>query len=78
MCRLHAEKQGWRVIEEYTDHAISGASLLRPGIQALIADSTRSRFDLILAEAMDRLSSDQEDIAGPVQTRRLIPVAHRI
>ncbi|WP_348651960.1 recombinase family protein [Rhizobium sp. 007] len=64
MCRLHAEKQGWRVIEEYTDHAISGASLLRPGIQALIADSTRSRFDLILAEAMDRLSRNQEDIAG--------------
>ncbi|WP_420882112.1 recombinase family protein [Rhizobium gallicum] len=42
----------------------SGASLLRPGIQALIADFTRSRFDLILAEAMDRLSRDQEDIAG--------------
>ncbi|UXT21138.1 recombinase family protein [Agrobacterium tumefaciens] len=64
MCRLHAEKQGWRIVEEYTDHAISGASLLRPGIQALISDATRGRFDLILAEAMDRLSRDQEDIAG--------------
>ncbi|WP_342585799.1 recombinase family protein [Xaviernesmea rhizosphaerae] len=30
--RLHAEKQGWQIVEEYTDHAISGASLLRPGI----------------------------------------------
>ena len=64
LCRLHAEKQGWHVVEEYTDHAISGASLLRPGIQALIADAGRGRFDLILAEAMDRLSRDQEDIAG--------------
>ena len=64
MCRLHAEKQGWDIVEEYTDHAISGASLLRPGIQALISDATRGRFDLILAEAMDRLSRDQEDIAG--------------
>ncbi|MDW9658511.1 recombinase family protein [Sinorhizobium meliloti] len=63
-CRLHAEKQGWDVIEEYTDHAISGASLLRPGIQALISDATRGRFRLVLAEAMDRLSRDQEDIAG--------------
>lgn len=26
VCRLHAEKQGWQVVEEYTDHAISGAS----------------------------------------------------
>ena len=64
LCRLHAEKQDWHIFEEYTDHAISGASLLRPGIQALIADATRGRFDLILAEAMDRLSRDQEDIAG--------------
>ncbi|MBN9431703.1 MAG: recombinase family protein [Bosea sp.] len=64
MCRLHAEKQGWHIVEEYTDHAISGASLLRPGIQALISDAGRGRFDLILAEAMDRLSRDQEDIAG--------------
>lgn len=64
ICRLHAEKQGWQVVEEYTDHAISGSSLLRPGIQALISDANRGRFDLILAEAMDRLSRDQEDIAG--------------
>ncbi len=64
MCRLHAEKQGWQVVEEYTDHAISGASLLRPGIQALISEATRGRFELILAEAMDHLSRDQEDIAG--------------
>ncbi|KAB2759883.1 recombinase family protein [Brucella anthropi] len=64
MCRLHAEKQGWHIVEEYSDHAISGSSLLRPGIQALISDANRGRFDLILAEAMDRLSRDQEDIAG--------------
>jgi len=64
LCRLHAEKQGWRVIEEYSDHAISGASMIRPGIQALMADAMRGRFDLILAEAMDRISRDQEDIAG--------------
>ncbi len=64
MCRLHAEKQGWQVVAEYSDHAISGASLLRSGIQALIADATRGRFDLILSEALDRLSRDQEEIAG--------------
>lgn len=33
ICRLYAEKQGWQVVEKYTDHAISGASLLRPAIQ---------------------------------------------
>lgn len=62
-CRLYAEKQGWHVVEEYT-HAVSGASLLRPGIQVLIANAGRERFELILAEAMDHPSRDQEDIAG--------------
>ncbi|MFV3131289.1 recombinase family protein, partial [Niveispirillum sp. KHB5.9] len=64
ICRAHADRQGWRIIEEYTDHAVSGASLLRPGIQALIADALKGRFQVVLAEAMDRLSRDQEDIAG--------------
>ena len=64
ICRAHAERQGWTIVEEYTDHAISGASLLRPGIQALMADAQQGRFQLVLAEAMDRLSRDQEDIAG--------------
>jgi site-specific DNA recombinase len=64
ICRAHAQKQGWHIVEEYSDQAISGASLLRPGIQSLIADALSGRFDIVLAEAMDRLSRDQEDIAG--------------
>ena len=65
VCRLHAEKQGWRIVEEYSDQAISGSTLiLRPGIQTLVDDALRGRFDLVLAEALDRLSRDQEDIAG--------------
>ncbi|WP_112308630.1 recombinase family protein [Pseudogemmobacter bohemicus] len=65
LCRLRAEKEGWTVVEEYTDHAVSGSSMiLRSGIQALILDSSRGRFDMIMSEAMDRLSRDQEDIAG--------------
>lgn len=64
VCPAHAEKQGWQIVDEYSDHAISGASLLRTGMQTLIADALRGRFHLVLSEAMDRLSRDQEDIAG--------------
>jgi DNA invertase Pin-like site-specific DNA recombinase len=56
--------RGWTVVDSYTDRAISGASLLRPGIQELISDAMRGKFVVVLAEAMDRLSRDQEDIAG--------------
>ena len=38
--------------------------MLRPGLQELISDAAQGRFDVVLAEAMDRLSRDQEDIAG--------------
>ncbi len=64
LCREHAEREGWQIIRCYTDHAISGASLIRPGIQSLIEDGIAQKFDVIVAEAMDRLSRDQEDIAG--------------
>jgi site-specific DNA recombinase len=64
LCREYAQRQGWTVADSYSDRAISGASLLRPGIQELIADASRRRFDVILTESLDRLSRDMEDIAG--------------
>ncbi|WP_338149887.1 recombinase family protein [Kaistia nematophila] len=64
ICRDHAARLGWTIIEEYSDHAISGSSMLRPGIQALMSDAIAGRFDIVLSEALDRISRDQEDIAG--------------
>jgi site-specific DNA recombinase len=48
----------------YTDHAISGASTLRPGYQKLMEDARVGSFDVVIAEALDRLSRDQEDMAA--------------
>jgi len=31
VCREYATRQGWTVINEFPDHAISGATLLRAG-----------------------------------------------
>jgi hypothetical protein len=64
LCREYAKRQGWQLVESYSDQAISGASLLRPGIQRLLADAQSKRFNVILAESLDRISRDQEDIAG--------------
>ena len=38
LCRELAERQGWAVVEVYADHALSGASTLRPGYQRLLED----------------------------------------
>jgi len=64
ICRERARANGWHVVNCYTDHAVSGASMMRPGIQIMMQDAQAGKFDLVLAEALDRLSRDQEDIAG--------------
>ena len=64
LCQERADKEGWAVYQCYTDHGQSGATLLRPGIQMLLADARADKFDIILSEALDRISRDQEDIAG--------------
>jgi site-specific DNA recombinase len=65
LCREHAAREGWAIAKSYSDAAISGASLiLRPGIKQLLADAQRGEFEIVLAEALDRLSRDQEDVAG--------------
>ena len=64
LCRERADREGWRIVDSYSDRSISGASLIRPGVQALMADAQDRRFDIVLAESLDRISRDQEDIAG--------------
>src|SRR3546814_14246640 len=43
---------------------MSGASALRPGYQKLLEDARGGAFDVVVAEALDRLSRDQEDVAA--------------
>ena len=64
VCRAFADRQGWTIAQEYSDHAVSGATLLRSGFQALMRDALNRRFDVVLAESLDRFSRDQEDTAG--------------
>ncbi|WP_265519334.1 recombinase family protein [Nitratireductor luteus] len=64
ICQERAKRDGWKVIGTYKDAGISGASMiLRPGIQALLQDAQAGQFDIVLAEALDRISRDQADIA---------------
>src|SRR5215470_12653859 len=64
LCRARIEREGWTYLHAYTDRAISGASALRPAYQSLLEDARHGQFDIVVAEALDRLSRDQEDVAG--------------
>ena len=64
LCRERLAREGHELVKVYSDRAMSGATLIRPGIQLLIQEAGRGDFDLVCAEALDRLSRDQEDAAG--------------
>ena len=64
VCREHADREGWKIAGAYRDAAVSGASMiLHPGVQALLEDARRGGFDIVVAEALDRVSRDQADVA---------------
>ena len=65
LCRERVEQENGTVVDIYADYAISGSSLRnRPSMQALLEQAKTGKFDCVIAEALDRVSRDQEDIAA--------------
>ncbi len=63
-CRARAEAEGWDVVYVFTDHEVSGDTILRQGYQTLLDVVRRGEVDIIMAEGLDRLSRDQEHSAA--------------
>ncbi len=62
LCRDFAARRNWTVIETYADRAISGASIHgRHEFQRMVEDARDHRFDVLLAEDIDRLARNQAD-----------------
>ena len=53
--RQMASQRGSQIVREYVDR-ISGAKARRPGIDQLMADARRRRFDVIMVWAFDRMA----------------------
>ena len=53
--RQLAAQRGFEVVAEYTDR-ISGAKARRPGLDDLMRDAKRGRFDVVLVWACDRIA----------------------
>ncbi len=62
LCRRRIEECGDVVVATFTDRALSGASTRwRDGLAQLMDAAERGEFDVVWAEALDRLSRDQAD-----------------
>ncbi len=58
------EQRGWQMVQVYADNGISGGKgrNQRPGLDALLKNASRGRFDVVMAWALDRLGRSLLDL----------------
>ena len=65
LCKTYAKRAGYEVVRAFHDDARSGASIHgRPQLQELLALANSGEFDVIVVEAVDRMSRDMADMAN--------------
>jgi site-specific DNA recombinase len=75
LCRAYGIQNGYEVVKVYSDAAKSGASMHnRNGIRSLMGDAMMGEFDVVIVEALDRLSRDMEDLAGISKRLKLLDI----
>jgi DNA invertase Pin-like site-specific DNA recombinase len=64
-----AERRGWQVAEVYRDEGISGAKGRdkRPGLDNMLKDANRRKFDVVMAWAIDRIGRSLIDLLTTIQ-----------
>ena len=50
-----AQQRGFAIVQRYTDR-VTGTRARRPGLDQMLADARRGRFDVVLVWACDRLA----------------------
>ena len=63
VCKEYAEKNGYSILEEYIDRALTGTNDNRPEFQRMINDSAKKEFQYILVYKLDRFSRSKYDNA---------------
>jgi DNA invertase Pin-like site-specific DNA recombinase len=69
-CRAWAKEHGHRVEEIYRDDGVSGTTLDRPALAAMLYDARSTMFDNVVVYDLDRLARDlvvQETIIGELK-----------
>ena len=64
ICKERIAREGWTLAGVFVDEGLSGASMLRPGYQNLLQVARSGGCDVVVAEALDRISRDQEHVAA--------------
>ena len=63
VCHDYAKRNGYTVVNEYIDRAISGRSDDRPQFQQMIADAKKRAFQYVIVYKLDRFTRNRYDSA---------------
>ena len=68
--RAIAERRGWEIVATYNDAGVSGAKKRdqRPGLDSLLKDAQRRKFDVVMAWAIDRMGRSLVDLLHTIET----------
>lgn len=60
--RDYAESRSMDLVVYYADDGLTGTTLERPGLEAMIRDIAQGRAKIVIVEDIDRLGRDQEHL----------------
>lgn len=63
VCHEYAKREGYAIVGEYIDRAISGKTDDRPDFQKMIEDSKKKAFDYVIVYKLDRFARNRYDSA---------------
>jgi DNA invertase Pin-like site-specific DNA recombinase len=72
--RRYSEARGWTAAE-YVDRGVSGAQDRRPGLDSLVADARRRRFDVLVCWRLDRLGRNLKHLVTLLEELQSVGVA---
>jgi DNA invertase Pin-like site-specific DNA recombinase len=69
-----AERRGWVVVATYRDAGGAKGRDKRPGLDAMLEDAGRRKFDIVMAWAIDRLGRSLVDLLRTIQDLEAVGV----
>lgn len=63
VCYEYAEREGYNVVGEYIDRALTGRSDDRPDFQRMISDAKKKAFQFVIVYKLDRFTRNRYDSA---------------
>lgn len=63
VCKEYAEKNGYVIVSEYVDRAMTGTNDKRPAFRQVISDSKKHEWSFVLVYKFDRFARSRYDSA---------------